>query len=75
MATRPRACKKNISYVEVKDIFMDEKEKKESKDKLFEVEIVEGDQCNKRVKLHYVGYEKQFDEWCNETTDGLCLLT
>ena len=49
MAIRPRACKENISYVEVKDIFMDEKEKKESKDKLYEVGIVERDQCNKHI--------------------------
>ena len=65
MATRPRACKKNISYLEVKDIFMDEK--------LYEMEIVERDQCNKRIKLHYVGYEKHFDEWRNETAEDSLL--
>ena len=47
MAPRPCSSQKNISYVKVKDIFMDEKDKKESKDKLYEVEIVERDQCDK----------------------------
>ena len=76
MATRPRECKKNINYAEVNNIFVDVKEKKVSKDKLYEVEIVERDQANKRVKLHYIGCDKCFDEWRNESADDeLCFLS
>ena len=39
------------------------------------MEIVERDQCNKHIKLHYVGYEEHFDEWRNETAGELRLLT
>ena len=72
MSSRPRACKKNISYVEANNVIADVKEKKESRDKLYEVEIVERDQINKRIKLHYVGYGKNFDEWHTESPDELC---
>ena len=31
--------------------------------KLYDVEVEEVDKVNKRIKIHFVGYSTQFDEW------------
>ena len=40
---------------------------KGSKDELYELEVVERDRANHRVKVHYVGYDSDDDEWHSES--------
>lgn len=35
----------------------------EPEDKLYPVEVVERDAMNRRVKVHYLGYGTEYDEW------------
>ena len=37
-----------------------------SQGKLYELEVVERDRANCRVKVHYIGYDSD-DEWCSES--------
>ena len=36
---------------------------------LYEIEIKEIDAASKRIKVHYTGYEEEFDEWKAITED------
>lgn len=38
-----------------------------SQDKLYELEVVERDRANHRVKVHYIGYSSDDDEWRSES--------
>ena len=38
----------------------------ETREKLYELEAIEKDRQNRRVKVHYVGYESKYNEWQDE---------
>ena len=40
--------------------------KRPREEKLYELEVVEKDKPNRRVKVHYVGYDAEYDEWRDE---------
>ena len=40
--------------------------KRPREEKLYELEVIEKDRQNRRVKVHYVGYESEYDEWRDE---------
>ena len=35
-------------------------------EKLYELEVIEKYRQNRRVRVHYVGYESEYDEWRDE---------
>ena len=66
-ASRPRKCKKAVSYEELPRLKMEvPKRVKYRKNDLFDVEIVERDNINKRSKIHYVGYGKEHNVWVED---------
>ena len=40
--------------------------KRPREEKLYELEVVEKDKRNRRVKVHYVGYDAEYEEWRDE---------
>lgn len=40
--------------------------RKRPREKLYELEVIEKDRLNRRVKVDYVGYDSEDDEWRNE---------
>ena len=40
--------------------------KRPREEKLYQLEVIEKDRQNRRVKVHYVGYESEYDEWRDE---------
>ena len=61
-ASRPRKCMIPVSYEQLPRLKM----VKYRKNDLFDVEIVERDNINKRNKIHYVGYRKEHDVWVGD---------
>ena len=39
------------------------RKQKVNKNEMYEIEVVEEDDENDRVKIHYVGYSERYDEW------------
>ena len=47
--------------------------KRSREEKLYELEVIEKDRQNRRVKVHYVGYESEYDEWRDEKDVNILL--
>ena len=60
-----RVVKKLKRFVEEfsRSIKLRKTEAREGDKKLYDVEVTEVDKVNKRIKIHFVGYSTQFDEW------------
>lgn len=43
------------------------KNRKRSEEELYELEVVDRDRANHRVKVHYIGYDSDDNEWRNES--------
>jgi hypothetical protein len=61
--------RRETSYKEDRLVLRREKVSKGrgSQDKLYELKVVERDRENHRVKVHYIGYDSDDDEWRSES--------
>ena len=74
MASRPkRTLHKVRRFVDefvVSDVKESVKKRPKKDNNLYEVEIKEVDRQNKRIRIHFKGYDARFDEWRPYDQDG-----
>ena len=67
-----RSCKKTSSYRE--DFCVPEtrtkRKERHNTNRLYSVEILDRDYSNKKIKVHYIGYDNKEDQWLD--CDGEC---
>ncbi len=54
------------NYRDLADVKLPPPSKKAKEDPLYAVEVLEKDEDSGRVKVHYVGYGAEYDEWKRE---------
>ena len=54
----------------VSDVKKSVKKRPKKDNNLYEVEIKEVDRQNKRIRIHFKGYDARFDEWCPYDQEG-----
>ena len=74
MASRPkRTLHKVRRFVDefvVSDVKESVKKRPKKDNNLYEVEIKEADRQNKRIRIHFKGYDARFDEWRSYDQEG-----
>ncbi|MCG8620647.1 MAG: hypothetical protein MJE68_01430 [Proteobacteria bacterium] len=66
MAYDLRARKVNYKEVANSEFCKVGMRKRPREEKLYELEVIEKDRQNRHVKVYYVGYESEYDEWRDE---------
>ena len=66
MASRQGLCQEPFNYREMVEIKLPKKSRSKDKD-LYAVDVVDDNDGQGRVKIHYVGYSSSHDEWRDET--------
>ena len=59
--------KKRTNYKEIENVKVPRARAIKKKDKLYDLEVIEEDEYTGRVKVHYIDYGAEHDEWRDKT--------